>query len=435
MLKVKRIKINFIVRFWALYALVLIILFLIFFGIARGWFGDMPSFEELENPERNLASEVYSEDGYLLGTYYIENRSDVHFSDLPPHLVEALLAIEDIRFRDHAGVDAKALGRVAYGLVSGNYSGGGSTLTQQLAKNLFPRGNLNKWQLVVRKLKEWVTATKLERNYSKEEIMAMYLNTVSFGHHAFGVKSAARTFFNKAVDSLSIEESALLVGVVNAPTWYSPVRNPERAFNRRNLVLTQMLKYEFISDSIYDSLSKMPIDMSKFNVQDHTSGMARYFREYLRAEMKDWCKNHYRPDGTPYNLYKDGLRIYTTIDSRMQAHAEAAVNEHLGLDLQPSFYRHWKGYTNAPFVFNKDVAKEEIEKLMKQAMKRSERYRKMRSGGISADSIEIVFNTPKEMRVFSWSGAVDTVLSPMDSIRYYKHILRAGLLSVEPNTG
>ena len=237
----------------------LIVIFLVFFGLAREWFGEMPSFEELENPERNLASEVYSADGYMLGTYYIENRSDVNFNDLPPHLVEALLSIEDIRFRKHAGVDLKALGRVAYGLTSGNYSGGGSTLTQQLAKNLFPRGELNKWQLVVRKLKEWVTATKLERNYSKEEILAMYLNTVSFGHHAFGIKSAARTFFNKSVDSLSIEESALLVGVVNAPTWYSPIRNPERAFNRRNLVLSQMNKYNFIADTIYDSLVQMPI--------------------------------------------------------------------------------------------------------------------------------------------------------------------------------
>jgi len=433
--KKKRIRINLTVRFWIFYSLGLVLIFLIFFGIAQGWFGPMPSFEELENPERNLASEVYSDDGHLLGTYYIENRSDIHFKDLPPHLVEALLATEDIRFRDHAGVDVKALGRVAYGLASGNYSGGGSTLTQQLAKNLFPRGNLNKWQLVVRKLKEWVTATKLEKNYSKEEIMAMYLNTVSFGHHAFGIKSAARTFFNKTVDSLNIEESALLVCVVNAPTWYSPVRNPERAFIRRNLVLTQMFKYGFIADSTYDSISNVPIDMSNFNVQDHTSGMARYFREYLRAEMKDWCEEHYRPDGTPYNLYRDGLRIYTTIDSRMQAYAEEAVNEHLGFDLQPSFYQHWKGYANAPFVFDKNVINEEVEKLLKQAMRRSERYKKMKSTGIPTDSIEMTFQIPVEMKVFSWEGSIDTILSPMDSIMYYKHILQAGLLSVEPNTG
>ena len=426
---------NLTVRFWIFYSLGLVLAFLVFFGIARGWFGDMPSFEELENPERNLASEVYSDDGYLLGTYYIENRSDVHFNDLPPHLVEALLATEDIRYRDHAGVDVKALGRVFYGLVSGNYSGGGSTLTQQLAKNLFPRGDLNKWELVVRKLKEWVTATKLEKNYSKEEIMAMYLNTVSYGHHAFGIKSAARTFFNKTVDSLNIEESAMLVGVVNAPTWYSPIRNPERAFDRRNLVMTQMHKYGFITDSIYDSLSNVPIDMSKFNVQDHTSGMARYFREYLRSEMKDWCEHHFRPDGTPYNLYKDGLRIYTTIDSRMQAYAEEAVKEHLGQDLQPSFYRHWKGYTNGPFVFDKDVIEGEVEKLLNQAMRRSERYRKMRAAGVPVDSVEMSFYLPTAMRIFSWEGPIDTVLTPMDSIRYYKEILQAGLLSVEPKTG
>jgi len=217
----KRRRINFIVRFWVIYFFSIVLAFLIFFGISQSWFGYMPSFEELENPERNLASEVYSSDSYLLGTYYIENRSDIHFNDLPPHLVQALLATEDIRFRDHAGVDVKALGRVAYGLVTGNYSGGGSTLTQQLAKNLFPRGNLTKWELVGRKLKEWVTAIKLEKNYSKEEIMAMYLNTVSYGHHAYGIKSASRTFFNKSVDSLNLQESALLVGVVNAPTWYT----------------------------------------------------------------------------------------------------------------------------------------------------------------------------------------------------------------------
>ncbi len=431
----KRRKISYIFRFWLLYFGSLVLAFVIFLGIAQGWFGNMPSFEELENPERNLASEVYSDDGYMLGTYYIENRSDIHFKDLPPQLVQALLATEDIRFRNHAGVDVKALGRVAYGLISGNHRGGGSTLTQQLAKNLFPRGDLNKWQLVVRKLKEWVTAIKLEKNYSKEEIMAMYLNTVSYGHHAFGIKSAARTFFNKSVDSLDLLESALLVGVVNAPTWYSPIRNPERAFERRNLVLGQMLKYGFITDSIYDTVSRIPIDMSSFNVQDHTSGMARYFREYLRSEMKEWCQHHYRPDGTPYNLYRDGLRIYTTIDSRMQKYAEEAVHEHLGQDLQPSFYKHWEGYTWAPFVFEKDVVEEQVEKLLKQSMRRTERYRKMNAAGIPADSIELAFNTEYEMEVFSWGGAVDTVMTPMDSIRYYKHILQAGLLSVEPNTG
>lgn len=287
----------------------------------------------------------------------------------------------------------------------------------------------------MRKLKEWVTATKLERNYSKEEIMAMYLNTVSYGHHAFGIKSAARTFFNKSVDSLNLQESALLVGVVNAPTWYSPIRNPERAFNRRNLVLAQMLKYEYINQYVYDSVSALPIDMSNFNVQDHTAGMARYFREYLRAEMKEWCAHHYRPDGTPYNLYKDGLRIYTTIDSRLQKYAEEAVAEHLGNTLQPDFYTHWDGYTWAPFVFDKTVIDEEIEKLMQQSMRRSERYRKMTNAGIPSDSIELAFETPRNMSVFSWNGPIDTLLSPLDSIRYYKHILQAGMLSIEPKTG
>ncbi len=423
------------IRFWIIYLISLGFFFLLFFGIARGWFGSMPSFEDLENPDRNLASEVYSADGYLLGTYYIENRSDVNFRDLPKPLIDALLATEDIRFRQHAGVDLKALGRVAYGLITGNYSGGGSTLTQQLAKNLFPRGELNKWQLVMRKLKEWVTAIKLERNYSKEEIMAMYLNTVAFGHHAYGIKSAARTFFNKTVDSLNIQESALLVGVVNAPTWYSPVRNPERSFERRNLVLRQMQKYNFITKTQYDSISQLPIDMSQFNVQDHTSGMAQYFREHLRSLMKDWCEVHYKPDGSPYNLYKDGLRIFTTIDSRMQGYAEQAMAEHLGLDLQPSFDKHWEGYTWAPFVFERGVIKEEIEKLMDQAMRRSERYRKLREADVPSDTIDLIFRTPVPMSIFSWNGTIDTVMTPMDSIRYYKGILQSGLLSIEPATG
>jgi penicillin-binding protein 1A len=396
----------------------------------------MPSFEELENPDSNLASEIYSADGVLLGTYYIENRSNIDYSELPGHLVDALLAIEDIRFYDHAGVDMKALFRVSYGLVSGNYRGGGSTLTQQLAKNLFPRGeNLSRAQLVVRKLKEWVTATKLEKNYSKEEILAMYLNTVPFGHQSFGIKSAALTFFNKSPDSLNLEESALLVGVVNAPTFYSPIRNPERSFERRNLVLRQMLKYDMIDQPTYDSVSQLPIDMTRFGVQDHTAGIARYFREYLRGEMKKWCENHEKADGTPYNLYKDGLKIYTTIDSRLQKHAEDAVREHLSLDLQPSFYEHWKGYTYAPFDFEPEVIAKEVENVMERTMQRTERYRKLVSAGKPADSIEIIFNTPVPMRIFSWEGEIDTVLTPMDSIRYYKFFLQAGLMSMEPHSG
>lgn len=431
-----RFHISYLVKFWALFVLVLLLVIMIFWAIARGWFGYMPSFEELENPESNLASEIYAADGVLLGTYYIENRSNINFNELPENLVNAMLATEDIRFYKHAGVDMKALFRVSYGLVSGNYRGGGSTITQQLAKNLFPRGeNLSKAQLTVRKLKEWVTATKLEKNYSKEEIIAMYLNTVPFGHQSFGIKSAALTFFNKTPDSLNLEEAAVLIGVVNAPTFYSPVRNPERSFDRRNLVLRQMEKYGFIDEVTYDSVSQLPIDLTRFGIQDHTAGIARYFREYLRAEMKKWCRNHTKADGSPYNLYKDGLRIYTTIDSRMQKHAEDAVKEHLALDLQPSFYEHWKGYTYAPFVFEPNVIQKEVENVMKRTVRRTERYRKLVKRDVPEDSIQMIFYTPVPMRVFSWNGEIDTVMTPMDSIRYYKYFLQAGLMSMEPHSG
>jgi penicillin-binding protein 1A len=426
---------NYIVKFWLIVAGLIGLVFIFFYGVAHEWFGPMPSFEELENPNTNLASEIYSYDGQLMGTYYIENRSNVQYRELPPHLVEALMAIEDIRFEKHSGVDTKALFRVAYGVISGNYKGGGSTLTQQLAKNLFPRGNLSKPQLVMRKFKEWVTATKLERNYSKQEILAMYLNTVPFGSQSFGIKAAAKTFFNKETDSLNVEESALLVGLIKGPTWYSPVRNYDRSLERRNLVLNQMLKYDFITQDTFDSISQLPIDLSRYGIRDHKSGPATYFREILRMELREWCNTHYKADGTPYDLYKDGLRIHTTIDSRMQQYAEESVITHLRDDLQPAFYKHWEGYTNAPFDFDKDDAEEQIEKLMELAMKWSERYRVLKEKDTPPDSITLIFNTPAPMRVFSWEGEIDTVMTPMDSIRYYKFFLQAGLLSMEPTTG
>ncbi len=434
--KKRGLSTHFKIRFWILFSLSFLLTFFIFFTIAQGWLGYMPSFEELENPKSNLASEIYSDDGAILGTYYIENRSNTDYQQLPQHLIDALLATEDIRFHDHAGVDGKALVRVFYGIITNNYKGGGSTITQQLAKNLFPRElNLSKSELAVRKLKEWVTATKLEKNYSKEEIIAMYLNTVSYGHQAFGIKAAAKTFFDKIPDSLNIEESAVLIGVVNAPTFYSPVRNPERSLKRRNLVLSQMKKYDYIDEYTYDSISQLPLDMSKFGIQDHTSGIARYLREHLRQNLKEWCSEHYKPDGSPYNLYKDGLKIYTTIDSRMQKYAEESVKEHLSLDLQPAFFEHWEGYTNAPFVFEEEDMEDEVEHLMELSMKRTERYRKLRNRDIPMDTIKVIFNTPSQMKVFSWEGDIDTVMTPMDSIRYYKFLLNAGLMSMETHSG
>ena len=427
---------HYLFRFWLIFFSGVLLVGLFFYGLANEWFGPMPSFDELENPQTNLASEIYSSDGKLMGTYYVENRSNVEFQDLPPHLVNALIAIEDIRFERHAGIDLKALARVAFGVVTGNHKGGGSTITQQLAKNLFPREkNLTTSRLVMRKFKEWVTAVRLERNYSKQEILAMYLNTVDFGSQSWGIKMAAQTFFNKTVDSLRVEEAATLVGVINAPTMYSPVRNPERSLKRRNLVLDQMEKYHYITEQEYDSISSLPLDMSGFGLRDHASGLATYFREILRSQLHGWCKTHYKSDGTPYNLYRDGLRIYTTVDSRLQKYAEEAVAEHLAGDLQPAFFKHWKGVPNAPFVFEPEVARQEIRNIMEQAMKRSSRYHELRNEGVPEDSIRDIFNTPVPMRIFSWDGPVDTVMTPMDSIRYSKYFLQAGLMSMHPRTG
>lgn len=427
---------HWLARLWIVYFSIVFLVMIFFIGLANEWFGSMPGFEELENPRTNLASEIYSADGKLLGTYYIENRSNVEFKDLPPHLVNALIATEDVRFEKHAGIDLKALFRVAFGVITGNQKGGGSTLTQQLAKNLFPRDkNLSTPQLIMRKFKEWVTAVRLEKNYSKQEILAMYLNTIDFGSQSWGIKMASKTFFNKPVDSLKVEEGAILIGLIKGPTMYSPIRNPERSLARRNLVLGQMVKYNFITRAEYDSISMIPLDMTEYGIRDHASGIATYFREVLRLELREWCKTHYKSDGTAYDLYKDGLRIYTTIDSRMQKYAEEAVREHLGGELQPAFFKHWKWERNAPFVFDAGVADQEIKKIMDQAMRRSDRYIRLKNEGMPADSIEMVFNTPTRMRVFSWNGPVDTVMTPRDSIRYSKFFLQAGLMSVEPRTG
>ncbi len=424
----------YLIVIWSLFVIGVSSVFMLFYGISHEWFGDMPTFEELENPSTNLASEIISADGKVLGTYYIENRSNVSYSELSPHLVNALLAIEDIRFYEHSGIDQRALLRVIFGLATGNDKGGGSTLTQQLAKNLFPRGeNLSTVQLFIRKFQEWVTATKLEYNYSKDEIIAMYLNTVFYGHNAYGIKKASETFFNIAPKDLNIEQAALMAGVVNAPSRFSPIRNPERALQRRNLVISQMAVYGFITNAERDSISQIPIDMSQFGVLDHNTGQATYLREYLRQTLTEWSKTSKskKNDGTPYNIYKDGLKIYTTIDSRMQQYAEEAVREHLSLDLQPAFNKHWKGYTNAPF----SLEEEEIDNLMELSMKRSERYRKMRNAGISHDSIKENFNVPAKMTVFSWNGTIDTMMTPMDSMRYFKSFLQSSLMSVESHTG
>ncbi|MBR0539954.1 MAG: PBP1A family penicillin-binding protein [Bacteroidales bacterium] len=420
-------------KLWIAFGCLLAFLVLFFICVATGIFGTMPTFDELENPKTNLATEIYSCDGKLLGSYYVENRSNVRYSELSPYLPEALISIEDERFTEHSGIDEKALFRVAFGVITGKKKGGGSTITQQLAKNLFPRGeNLSTPKLVLRKFQEWITATKLEHNYSKEEIIAMYLNTVAFGHNAFGIRSAAKTFFDKTPKQLSIEESALMAGVVNAPTRFSPIRNPERSLNRRNLVLQKMAENGFITQAECDSISQIPLDMSHFGIMDHNTGQATYFREFLRGELNEWAKNTKNFDGKPYNIYRDGLKIYTTIDSRMQRYAEEAVSEFMGKELQPMFFNHWKGYKNAPFS---NITADEIDHIMETSVKRTERYRSLKEEGVCWDSILAEFNRPVPMTLFSWNGPIDTVMSPMDSIRYYKWFLQASLISIESHTG
>jgi len=418
---------------WIVFGVFLLLIILFFICVAKGVFGTMPTFDELENPRTNLATEIISADGKVLGTYHIENRSNVRYSELSHYMPEALISIEDERFTEHSGIDERALFRVAFGVLTGNKKGGGSTITQQLAKNLFPRGeNLSTGKLVLRKFQEWITATKLEHNYSKEEIIAMYLNTVAFGHNAYGIRSAASTFFDKKPSEMNIEECALMAGVVNAPTRYSPVRNPNNALNRRNLVLLKMAENGYLTQTECDSISQIPIDMSHFSVKDHNSGQATYFREFLRGELNDWAKNTTRADGQPYNIYRDGLRIYTTIDSRMQHYAEEAVREFMGGELQPMFYKHWKDQKNAPFS---NVTADEIDHILETSMKRSDRYRSLKNAGMPMDSIKAEFERPVRMTVFSWNGPIDTVMSPMDSIRYYKWFLQASLISIESHTG
>jgi penicillin-binding protein 1A len=392
----------------------------------------------------------------------------VGFDELSPNVVNALMAIEDIRFRKHSGVDARGTARmIIKSILLRQNAGGGSTITQQLAKNLYPRDTTYySWavrrylKLGVSKFKEWNTAAKLERNYTKNEILVMYLNTVSFGHNTYGIKTASDVFFDTSPDSLTVEQAAVLVGLLKAPTRYSPVINPERSLFRRNIVLSQMLKYGFLTGTEFDSLSVLPIELN-FRVQDHNMGLATYLRQYLAKIMskdkpkrseyflfsqyeKDsvqwadnplfgWAYKNRKPDGSPYNIYRDGLRIYTTIDSKLQEYAEQAVVEHLAGDLQNAFYEEKKGSPNAPF--SDELDKDQIQRLIMRSVRNSDRYRRLRNSGVSMDSIMRSFHTPVSMTVFSWKGDVDTVMTPMDSIIWYKYFLRAAMMAMDPKTG
>ena len=422
---------------WGIFGSVIALVALLFCGISWGLFGFMPSFEDLENPTSSLSSEIISSDQQILGAYYIENRTNVEFNELSPYLVQALVATEDSRFYSHSGVDLRSLGRVFFkSILRGDRSGGGgSTITQQLAKNLFPRKHISKAGLAVRKLKEWVIAAKLERNYTKDEIIAMYFNTVDFGNNAYGIKIAASTYFGKLPSELEPEEAALLVGMLKATSYYNPLRNPQNAMKRRNVVFSQMRKAGFLSREEYEELIGKPIDMSHFSRQNHEEGLATHFREYLRQYMLKWCKEHKKPDGKPYDLYRDGLKIYTTINSRMQRHAEEAVAEWIGGTLQNDFYQDLKGSGRyAPF--SSDLTKAEVDRFMEQAMKNSDRYRAMKKAGASDEEIREAFHQKVAMKVFTWNGGEkDTVMSPWDSLWYHKWFLHCGLMSVEPQTG
>lgn len=417
---------------WVSYLCVLFLIAIFFTMLSFGWLGFMPTFEELENPKANLATEVYADSGELLGYIGIQNRSNVNYKDISPNMINALIATEDARFREHSGIDARSLFRVLTKTILGGHksSGGGSTLTQQLAKNLFPREKKSAVGTVYAKLKEWIVAIKLERNYSKDEILSMYLNTVDYGSNAFGIKAASHTFFTKLPSELEVEEAAVLVGLLKAPTTYNPVRNPENALKRRNTVLSQMEKYGYLTSEQMEAKSAQPIKL-KYNPQAHDEGIATYFREMLRNYMKDWCKTHYKPNGDQYDVHKDGLRIYTTINYQMQKNAEDAVKEHFKY-LQNEFFKHTKGYRDAPFT---GISRADIEKYYLQAMKNSDRYRDLKEEGLSDKEIKANFEQKTKMRVFTWNGDKDTVMSPWDSLRYYKHFLNTGMVSIEPQTG
>ena len=455
---------KYIRLFWYLYTAGVVAVFLMFFMIAQGWLGFMPSFEDLENPESLLASEVVSADGVVMGTYFKENRSFVNYNELSPVLLKALVATEDVRYYDHSGIDIRGLIRVVKGIVTGNTnSGGGSTISQQLAKMLFPRDNLdNKLQLIFRKFKEWVIAVKLEKSYTKEEILTMYLNKYDFLNLAVGIKSAATVYFNTTPDKLTLSQSAMLVGMAKNSSLYNPVRRPELTQQRRNVVLAQMEKYGYISKAEQNDAQSQPLNLDYHKV-DFKTGLAPYFREYLRQALNadqpkrsdyagwqiqkykedsvewvvnplyGWCKKNKKADGSTYNLYRDGLKIITTIDSRMQTYAEEAVNKHLKENLQPSFNKHMRVLKNRPF--SNDLSAEVVDGIMNQGIKQSKRYWLAKNSGKSWDEIKQEFNRQVEMSVFSYKGDRDTLMSPLDSMKYYYSILRSSFMSMEIKTG
>ena len=407
-------------------------LFLLVNLTAIGVFGDLPTFDQLENPKNNLATEIISEDGIVLGKYFFENRSRARYNEIPENLINALISTEDVRFREHSGIDGRALLRAIFGAMSGkSSSGGASTITQQLAKMLFTEQPSSGAERVMQKLKEWIIAAQLEKRYTKDEILSMYLNRFDWVNNAVGIKSASQVYFNKAPIDLNIEQAAMLVGMLKNPSLYNPNRRLELTEGRRNIVLSQMRKYEVISDSLYDTLVQQPIALN-FNKASHNEGLAPYFREYLRQELKRWCATHTKPDGSNYNVYTDGLKVHTTINSRLQQFAEEGMRTHIS-SLQKDFNKHWKGYTKAPYP--DDFEWEQIDAIIDQGMKRSERYRKLKKAGKSQNEIKSIFKKKVPMTLFSWDGEIDTILSPRDSIKYNKFFIHSGMMSMDPKTG
>ncbi len=462
---------KYLIILWSLYSFVFVLFIVIMVLIGHGKMGFMPDFARLENPQTNLASELITEDGELLGKYFIENRSFVDYEELAPHLVDALVATEDVRYYRHSGIDLRSLARVAFfSVLLGRDEGGGSTLSQQLAKNLFPRDTSviktkmgRTVRLTVNKFKEWNTGVRLERAYTKNEILTMYLNTVPFGGESIvGIKSASRTFFNTTPDSLTLEQAAVLVGMLKAPTAYNPRINPDRSMQRRNTVINQMVRYDYLDEEVADSVKKIPI-LVDYNLASHLTGQAKHFRMFLAEFMNEtepvppsgtgvlaweryrrdsmrwandklygWINKNLKPDGTQYDLYRDGLKIYTTLNFKMQQYAEEAVETQMKDYLQPIFFQEKKGRPDAPF---EDISREEIRNILHRAVRWTDRYRSMAARGVPWDSILMAFEKPVPMKVFSWDGPIDTMMTPMDSIRYMKHILRAGFLAMDPMTG
>ncbi len=427
-------KINFkkpIIVLWAVFFIGIFSLMLFFYGVSKGLLGKMPSFAEIENPNSELATEIFSADSDIpIGKFFSKNRSNAQTHELPQNLIDALVATEDVRFYQHSGIDLK---RSISAIVFLGKRGGGSTITQQLAKNLFHDIPQSKLGRIGQKIKELVMSVMLERTYTKEEILTMYLNTVDFVHNSYGIKSAAKTYFNKEVENLSIEESAVLVGMLKAPSKYNPISNMENSMQRRNVVLYQLHNYDYISKELKDSLQALPI-VTDYKATNHINGLAPHFREQLRLWLKEWATSHINPStGEPYNIYKDGLKVYTTIDSRMQQHAEDAVHEHLS-EWQNEFFKHWKN--RDPWEYYDKYDREasyakQSEVLVNKVMK----IFKSNDSSLSDSAAHALITTPREMSIWSHNGMIDTVLSPLDSVKYYKMILQTGLMAVDPQTG